>query len=82
MKEPKRINLNHHAILLDVVPWRSFDDDYLAISAFNILSYVVVVDAWLGEGGGSRTYCSEPLLKLFFKGPNQPSDLAKQKTPA
>ena len=26
-------------------------DDYLAISVFKLLSYVVVVDAWLGESG-------------------------------
>ena len=26
-------------------------DDYLAISVFKSLSYVVVVDAWLGESG-------------------------------
>ena len=26
-------------------------NDYLAISVFKLLSYVVVVDAWLGEGG-------------------------------
>ena len=26
-------------------------DDYLAISVFKLLSYVVVVDVWLGEGG-------------------------------
>ena len=26
-------------------------DDYLAISVFRLLSYVVVVDVWLGEGG-------------------------------
>ena len=64
-----RINLNHHAILLDVVTWRSFDDDYLAISAFNILPYVVVVDAWLGEGGAEPT--AQNLLKLFSKGPNK-----------
>ena len=25
--------------------------DYLAISVFKLLSYVVVVNAWLGEGG-------------------------------
>ena len=26
-------------------------DDYLEISAFKLLSFVIVVDVWLGEGG-------------------------------
>lgn len=47
-----RVNVNHHAILLDIVTRRKFRyDGYLTISVIKLLLsvVVVVVDGWLGE---------------------------------
>lgn len=48
-----RVNVNHHAILLDIVTRRKFRyDGYLTISVIKLLLSVVVVavvDGWLGE---------------------------------
>ena len=47
-----RVNVSHHAILLDIVTRRKFRyDGYLTISVIKLLLsvVVVVVDGWLGE---------------------------------
>lgn len=47
-----RVNVNHHAILLDIVTRRKFRyDGYLTISVIKLLLsvVVVVVDGWSGE---------------------------------
>ena len=49
----QRINLNNRP--RNIIGYCNTEklryDDYLAISVFKLLSYAVVVDVWLGEGG-------------------------------
>ena len=47
----QRINLNHLAILFDIVMRKFTYDIYPVISKFKLLSSVVVVDIWFGEVG-------------------------------